>query len=89
MKAFSELLDRLVLTPSRNGKLRLLRDYFAETPDPDRGYALAALTDGGLDGGQRRIHGHGEAGRHYGRDGAACGSAAVRPRPRYVDRQKA
>lgn len=49
MKAFSELLDRLVLTPSRNGKLRLLRDYFATTPDPDRGYALAALTDGGLD----------------------------------------
>ncbi|UVC07272.1 cisplatin damage response ATP-dependent DNA ligase [Rhizobium sp. TH2] len=49
MKAFSDLLDRLVLTPSRNGKLKLLRDYFAETPDPDRGYALAALTDGGLD----------------------------------------
>src|SRR5690349_18489649 len=46
MKAFSELIDRLVLTPSRNGKLKLLRDYFAETPDPDRGYALAALTDG-------------------------------------------
>ena len=49
MKAFSDLLDRLVLTPSRNGKLTLLRDYFASTPDPDRGYALAALTDGGLD----------------------------------------
>jgi DNA ligase-1 len=49
MKAFSELLDRLVLTPSRNGKLTLLKDYFAATPDPDRGYALAALTDGGLD----------------------------------------
>jgi DNA ligase-1 len=46
MKAFSELIDRLVLTPSRNGKLKLLKDYFAETPDPDRGYALAALTDG-------------------------------------------
>jgi DNA ligase-1 len=46
MKAFSELIDRLVLTPSRLGKLKLLKDYFAETPDPDRGYALAALTDG-------------------------------------------
>ncbi|MBL0374527.1 cisplatin damage response ATP-dependent DNA ligase [Rhizobium sp. KVB221] len=46
MRGFSELIDRLVLTPSRNGKLRLLKDYFAETPDPDRGYALAALTDG-------------------------------------------
>src|SRR5690606_10832056 len=28
----------------RNAKLRLMRDYFASTPDPDRGYALAALT---------------------------------------------
>ncbi|NKB51918.1 MAG: cisplatin damage response ATP-dependent DNA ligase [Rhizobiaceae bacterium] len=44
MKPFSDLLDRLVLTPSRNGKLQLLKDYFAETPDPDRGLALAALT---------------------------------------------
>jgi len=46
MKAFAELLDRLAYTPSRNDKLRLLADYFASTPDPDRGYALAALTDG-------------------------------------------
>ncbi|WP_265516398.1 cisplatin damage response ATP-dependent DNA ligase [Nitratireductor luteus] len=48
MQAFAELLDRLVLTPSRNGKLRLLTDYFADTPDPDRGYGLAGIT-GGLD----------------------------------------
>ncbi|MBR0557965.1 cisplatin damage response ATP-dependent DNA ligase [Ciceribacter sp. L1K23] len=48
MRAFSELLDRLVLTPSRNGKLTLMADYFSATSDPDRGYALAALT-GGLD----------------------------------------
>jgi DNA ligase-1 len=46
VKAFAELLDRLAYTPSRNDKLRLLADYFAETPDPDRGFALAALTDG-------------------------------------------
>ena len=46
MKAFAELLDRLSYTPSRNDKLRLLADYFAATPDPDRGWALAALTDG-------------------------------------------
>ena len=46
MKAFAELLDRLAYTPSRNDKLRLLADYFAATPDPDRGWALAALTDG-------------------------------------------
>ena len=44
MRSFSQLLDRLVLTPSRNAKLQLLRDYFAATPDPDRGIALAALT---------------------------------------------
>ena len=43
MKAFATLLDRLVLTPSRNGKLKLMTDYFRETPDPDRGYGLAAI----------------------------------------------
>ncbi|MBB3965507.1 cisplatin damage response ATP-dependent DNA ligase [Rhizobium metallidurans] len=43
MKAFADLLDRLVLTPSRNGKLKLLADYFRDTPDPDRGYGLAAI----------------------------------------------
>ncbi len=46
MRAFADLLDRLSYTPSRNDKLRLLADYFATTPDPDRGYALAALSDG-------------------------------------------
>lgn len=45
MKAFAELLDRLLLTPQRNGKLRLLVDYFRSTNDPDRGLALAAITD--------------------------------------------
>lgn len=43
MKDFADLLDRLVLTPSRNGKLKLLADYFRDTPDPDRGYGLAAI----------------------------------------------
>jgi len=43
VKAFAELLDRLVFMASRNGKLRLLDDYFRTVPDPDRGYALAAL----------------------------------------------
>ena len=46
MKAFATLLDRLVYSPSRNTKLQLLQDYFRNTPDPDRGWALAALTDG-------------------------------------------
>ncbi len=44
MNRFAALLDRLVLTPQRNVKLRLIADYLRETPDPDRGYALAALT---------------------------------------------
>ena len=46
MKAFARLLDRLSYTPSRNGKLTLMIAYFRSAPDPDRGYALAALTDG-------------------------------------------
>ena len=48
MHAFAELLDRLAFSPSRNAKLRLMQDYFAKTPDPDRGWALAILA-GGLD----------------------------------------
>jgi DNA ligase-1 len=43
MRAFADLLDRLILTPGRNGKLAQLKAYFAETPDPDRGWALAAI----------------------------------------------
>jgi DNA ligase-1 len=44
MRAFSQLLDDLVYTRSRNTKLRLIGDYLKDTPDPDRGYGLAALT---------------------------------------------
>ncbi|HEX8381371.1 MAG TPA: cisplatin damage response ATP-dependent DNA ligase [Allosphingosinicella sp.] len=44
MREFSQLLDGLVYTRSRNGKLKLIGDYLKRTPDPDRGYALAALT---------------------------------------------
>lgn len=44
MRAFAVLLDRLAFTPSRNAKLVLLRDYLGSTPDPERGWALAALT---------------------------------------------
>jgi DNA ligase-1 len=43
MHAFAELLDRLILTPARSAKLDALKAYFRETPDPDRGYALAAV----------------------------------------------
>jgi ATP-dependent DNA ligase len=44
MNHFAELIDRLAYEPSRNNKLRLLTSYFREVEDPDRGYALAALT---------------------------------------------
>ena len=44
MRAFSQLLDDLVYTRSRNTKLQLIGDYLKETPDPDRGFGLAALT---------------------------------------------
>jgi len=48
MRAFADLLDRLIYTRSRNAKLRLIGDYLRATPDPDRGWAMAALT-GALD----------------------------------------
>ncbi len=44
MKKFAALLDKLALTPSRNRKIDAMAEYFANTPDPTRGYALAALT---------------------------------------------
>src|ERR1700730_9269301 len=44
MNRFAELLDRLAYEPGRNNKLRLMKDYFRSTPDPERGFALAALT---------------------------------------------
>jgi DNA ligase-1 len=44
MRAFAHLLDRLSLTSSRNAKLTLIADHLRQTQDPDRGYALAALT---------------------------------------------
>ena len=44
MNDFAELLDRLAYEPSRNNKLRLIADYLRSTPDPERGFALAALT---------------------------------------------
>jgi len=44
MRAFSQLLNDLTYTRSRNSKLKLIGDYLRETPDPDRGIGLAALT---------------------------------------------
>lgn len=44
MQAFSDLLDRLIYTRSRNAKLGLISAYLKDAPDPDRGWVLAALT---------------------------------------------
>ena len=44
MNRFAELLDRLAYEHGRNAKLRLMTEFFRATPDPERGYALAALT---------------------------------------------
>ena len=46
MNRFAQLLDRLAYEASRNNKLRLMSDYFRRTEDPERGYALAAMTGG-------------------------------------------
>ena len=43
MHAFSALIDGLIYTRSRDQKVRLIADYLRDTPDPDRGWALAAL----------------------------------------------
>src|SRR6478752_7854346 len=46
MEEFAALVDALVYTTSRNAKLALIAEYLRATPDPDRGWALAALTEG-------------------------------------------
>ncbi|WP_340588191.1 cisplatin damage response ATP-dependent DNA ligase [Erythrobacter alti] len=46
MEEFAALIDALVYTRSRNEKLRLIAEYLRNTPDPDRGWAMAALTNG-------------------------------------------
>jgi DNA ligase-1 len=45
VKPFADLIEALVFSPARNTKLALLAEYFSHAPDPERGYALAALTD--------------------------------------------
>jgi DNA ligase 1 len=45
MERFAALIDTLIYTRSRDGKLKAISDYLRTTPDPDRGWALAALTD--------------------------------------------
>ena len=45
MRRFAALVDSLIYTRSRNAKLAAIAAYLRETEDPDRGWALAALTD--------------------------------------------
>ena len=45
MRSFSELINKLLLTSSRNRKVDVLCDYFKNTPDPDRGFTLAIITN--------------------------------------------
>ena len=44
MRAFASLLEQLAFTQQRRGKITHLKQFFATTPDPARGLALAALT---------------------------------------------
>ena len=43
MRDFAELLENLAFAPQRNAKIAVLADYFTRAPDPDRGWAVAAL----------------------------------------------
>jgi DNA ligase-1 len=43
MEKFSELLNRLSFTAAHLAKAALLQQYFATTPDPDRGYTIAII----------------------------------------------
>ena len=45
MQAFATLLDRLSYTGSTLAKRRLMAEFFKTRPDPERGIALAALTN--------------------------------------------
>src|SRR5437660_3610943 len=44
MNRFAALLDRLAFEHGRNNKIRLMTEHFRGVPDPERGFALAALT---------------------------------------------
>jgi DNA ligase-1 len=43
VEAFSNLLEQLYYTAGTKAKAQLIADYIANTPDPDRGWAIAAM----------------------------------------------
>jgi DNA ligase 1 len=46
MNHFAALLDKLAYEPRRNAKIAIITAFLRSTPDPERGYALAAMTGG-------------------------------------------
>ncbi len=44
MKAFSELIHRLYFTTSNSAKASIFKGYLQSSVDPDRGWAVAALS---------------------------------------------
>ena len=44
LSGFADLLDGLSFAGGRNAKLALMAHWLRTTPDPDRGWGLAALT---------------------------------------------
>ena len=43
MKHLAQLLNRLFFTYSHHEKVQLLQEYFAKTPDPERGFGVAII----------------------------------------------
>ncbi|MGQ8366126.1 cisplatin damage response ATP-dependent DNA ligase [Glaciecola sp. 1036] len=43
MRAFATLVDKLYFTSGNLAKAALIKDYLKTTPDPDRGWAIAAI----------------------------------------------
>ena len=44
MKDFSNLLEKIIFTPSRNSKISIISQFFKNCKDPERGFVLAMLT---------------------------------------------
>ena len=45
MEKFARLLENIIYSPSRNRKIELLVEYYKQTNDPDRGFAVALITN--------------------------------------------
>ncbi|WP_395338076.1 cisplatin damage response ATP-dependent DNA ligase [Ningiella sp. W23] len=43
MESFAQLVDKLYFTSSNLAKAALIKEYLANTPDPDRGWAISAI----------------------------------------------